>query len=225
MQETAIPHVAGILNGWFFIEGSVTAWMKKHLKGKHESVLRGIAVDDRMEGTCIAWAPSMDQFGEPIYVTPIGFNIHCPFWYSKKPVAGLFITSTIKYLAASIASDGILRTKDDTDEEEGFVTPKPNKRARGSSDEHDDDRGTDNDGNQDSEGWQWPGFPGEDTSIFDSRGKYVGLYRDELEGPAHHKVCNFQKMPIIRMDNQSISYSSYDVFMDLGGNISLTSFI
>ena len=34
-----------------------------------------------------------------------------------------------------------------------------------------------------------------------------------------------KKMPIIRMDNQSISYSSYDVFMDLGGNISLTSFI
>lgn len=191
MQETEIQHVAGILNGWFFIEGSVAAWMKKELKGKHESVLYGLEVDERMEGHCIAWAPSVDPNGEPLYVPPINFKVHCPYW-AKKPMAGLFIVSTIKYLAGSIASEGILRAKDDTDEEEGFVTPKPNKRARGSSDEPDDDRGTDNDGNQESEDWQWHGFPGEDTSMF-VHGKYVGVYRDEPEGPGHHNVCNFQK--------------------------------
>ena len=92
-----------MLQGWFFIEGNVGAWLAEMLKGKHAHVLTGIDIDTNLAGRAIAWcAAPLDADGVTIYARPIDQGIHVPF-HAKKPVQGLFVTPTVKFLTQKLA--------------------------------------------------------------------------------------------------------------------------
>ena len=73
------------------------------LKGKHSHVLNGITIDHDRTGKAVAWcAAPTDADGTALYLPPIDQLVHVPF-NSKKPVQGLFITPTVKFLTMKLA--------------------------------------------------------------------------------------------------------------------------
>ena len=96
-------HVQGMLHGWFFIQGNVGAWLREMLKGKHAHVLTSIDIDPNLTGKAIGWcAAPLDADGVTIYAPPIDQGIHVPM-RARKPVQGLFVTPTVKFLTQRLA--------------------------------------------------------------------------------------------------------------------------
>ena len=96
-----------MLRGWFFIQGNVGAWLADMLKGKHAHVLNGITIDQKLSGKAVAWcAEPLNADGVSMYAPPIDQGIHVPF-HSKKPVQGLFITPTVKFLTQKLAEQAV----------------------------------------------------------------------------------------------------------------------
>ena len=96
-----------MLQGWFFIQGNVGAWLADMLKGKHAHVLNGITIDQKLSGKAVAWcAEPLNADGVSMYAPPIDQGIHVPF-HSKKPVQGLFITPTVKFLTQKLAEQAV----------------------------------------------------------------------------------------------------------------------
>ncbi len=73
------------------------------LKGKHSHVLQGIKIDQNLTGKAVGWcAAPIDADEKALYLPPIDQGVHVPF-HSKKPVRGLFITPTAKFLTLKLA--------------------------------------------------------------------------------------------------------------------------
>ena len=99
-------HVQGMLQGWFFTQGDIGAWLAGMLKGKHAHVLRGISINGQLSGKALAWCASpTDADGNSMYLPPIDQGVHVPF-HSKKAVQGLFVTPTVKFLTQKLAEQG-----------------------------------------------------------------------------------------------------------------------
>jgi len=97
-----------MLQGWFFIQGNVGAWLADMLKGKHAHVLNGITIDQNLSGKAVAWCPEpLNADGVSMYAPPIDQGIHVPF-HSPKPVQGLFIIPTVKFLTLKLAEQTAL---------------------------------------------------------------------------------------------------------------------
>ena len=96
-----------MLQGWFFIQGNIGAWLAEMLKGKHAHVLHGIKIDQKLSGKAVGWcAAPLDADGVSMYAPPIDQGIHVPF-HSKRPVKGLFITPTVKFLTQKLAEQAV----------------------------------------------------------------------------------------------------------------------
>ena len=90
-----------------FIKGNVGAWLAEMLKGKHAHVLHGIKIDPKLSGKAVGWcAAPLDADGVSMYAPPIDQGIHVPF-HSKKPVQGLYITPTVKFLTQKLAEQAV----------------------------------------------------------------------------------------------------------------------
>jgi hypothetical protein len=93
-----------MLQGWFFIQGNVGAWLAEMLKGKHAHVLDGIDIDPSLKGKAIAWCPEpTNEEKLPLYAPPIDQGIHVPY-HAKKPVQGLFVTTTVNFLTQKLGA-------------------------------------------------------------------------------------------------------------------------
>jgi hypothetical protein len=88
-----------MLNGWFFIEGSVGGWLRDLLKGsKHSQLLNGLKIHASAKGKCIAWCPEpMTPDKLPLFSPPVGQCVHVPY-HAKKAVQGLFVDTTVQFL-------------------------------------------------------------------------------------------------------------------------------
>jgi hypothetical protein len=172
-----------MLQGWFFIQGNVGAWLADMLKGRHSHVLNGIEIDASAKGKCIAWCPEpLTPEKLPLYSPPIGQGIHVPY-HAKKAVQGLFVETTVKFLTDKLGSPRLAveneasgsggKTEADKavvasevhDDEEGEVQTEPARKRRRSWE------------------YQQPEYqqPDLDSSLFPD-GKYRGKYSDAGEG-------------------------------------------
>jgi hypothetical protein len=173
-----------MLNGWFFVQGSVGGWLREILKGRHSAVLNGLDIPASAKGKCIAWCPEpLNQEKLPLYSPPVGQGIHVPY-HAKKAVQGLFVETTVKFLTDKLGSpilavqneasgsggkteaDKAVVASEVHDDEEGEVQTEPaHKRRR--ADRY----------------WEQLEYdqPDLDSSLFPD-GKYRGKFSDLGEG-------------------------------------------
>ena len=167
-----------MLNGWFFVQGSVSNWLQEMLKGRHQHVLTGVRIDNRSTGKAVAWCtPPPDDDGKPSYLPPIGQPMHVPY-HCKKPCKGLYISSTVSYLTMRLAEKAKGSSSGSEDEktakqEVQHVDEEPKDQA-----EHDEEPGR-----KRHKSWHDPEYqqPSLDMTLFPD-GKYRGKYCDMGEG-------------------------------------------
>ena len=162
MQETGVSSMENI-QGWFWIEGSVQAFLRSQWPAKHRHLLPEAITDLEADGVAIAWAAG--KASSP----PINSGIHLPFW-SKKVVPGLTVAATIAWLQRMLA------------EAEGETSDNVEKAKSGSSVSSTDPVAVDdetpmNDAPADDVG----GSADYGDSSF-SNGIYVSKYSDSGEG-------------------------------------------
>jgi hypothetical protein len=179
-QETDIPHIAGMLNGWFFVQGNVGSWLREMLKGKHQHVLKGIPIDDKSTGKALAWcAPPPDSDSNATYLPPVHQPVHVPY-NARKPCKGLYISTTVNFLTMRLAEKAKVASSGSEDEkpvearhgvQHGNEEAEPDEQA-----EHAEEPVR-----KRHKSWHEYQAPLQDTSLF-PEGKYRGKYCDMGEG-------------------------------------------
>ena len=163
MQETGVSSMENI-QGWFWIEGSVQAFLRSQWPAKHRHLLPEAITDLEADGVAIAWAAG--KASSP----PINSGIHLPFW-SKKVVPGLTVAATISWLSRMLA-EAERETSDDVEKAKiGSSVSSTDPIAVDDETPMDDAPAEDVGGSADYYG----------DSTF-SNGKYVGKYSDSGEG-------------------------------------------
>ena len=152
------------IQGWFWIEGSVQAFLRSQWPAKHRHLLPEAITDLEADGVAIPWAAG--KASSP----PINSGIHLPFW-SKKVVPGLTVVATIAWLQGMLAEAPERETSDNIEKAKSGSSVSSTDTVSVDDETPMDDAPADDVGGSADYG---------DSSF--SNGKYVGKYSDSGEG-------------------------------------------
>ena len=94
MQETEVKHFANKITGWFFIRGSVNAFIADQLPKAEKWRLSEVDLPPH-GGIALAWCPGVEGM---VATPPIGSSLHIPYWSHKQRIDAVVISSTAVFL-------------------------------------------------------------------------------------------------------------------------------